>query len=473
MELTVGIYIRVSTTEQAQDGYSLTAQRERLKAFCKAQGWDSFKFYVEEGLSGRNTKRPVYQELMKDVENNRINVVLVYKLDRIMRSIGELDMMLKTLKKHNCGFKSATEPFDTTNPTGKLFMYVVAAFAQWESDVSSERIKMVLEEKVAKDGIWIGNVPYPFDKDEESKKLVSNKERTKVTLKMIDMVEKGYSANRISKYLTKTNNDRETWTVTGVLRILRNPALCGDTRWNDKVYKNTHEGIISRERFNKLQQILKDRTITRIREPKSICIFQGKIACPNCGKIMSANRVRRKRPDGTIYRNTTYRCNPCTNANLFNNTPVDTSFEKSLYRYMKNFNIKNLKNIEVKNETPHELKELEHIENQRTRYQRAWAQELITDDEFLMRMNETKDIYEKLKKKTKKIKTQKTVDVEAIEKCVFTFNETFRELSLEEKREFVSRFIHRIEFKLIPQPPKSPRNLVGKPLLVITNIDFY
>lgn len=167
----IGIYIRVSSREQVEEGYSLQTQKSRLKAFCKVNGWDNYKIYVEEGRSAKNDNRPVYQDMMNAVKNEKIKTVLVYRLDRIMRSIRDLDDMLRAFEKHGCSFKSATEPFDTTNATGKLFIYLVGALAQWENELKSERISEVLDEKVADEGIWIGNVPYPFDRDEDTKKI--------------------------------------------------------------------------------------------------------------------------------------------------------------------------------------------------------------------------------------------------------------------------------------------------------------
>lgn len=472
--MTVGIYIRVSSATQVQDGYSLTAQKERLTAFCTAQGWSSYKFYIEKGLSAKNTKRPIYQNLMKDIEKGRIDTVLVYKLDRIMRSIGELDKMLKTFEKYNCGFKSATEPFDTTNATGKLFMYIVGAFAQWEIDVSSERISMVLEEKVANEGIWIGGVPYPYDKNEETLKLVPNPKRVKTTLKMIKLLKEGYSSVQIADFLTENNNDKEVWHHNTVLRLLRNPALCGDTRWNDEVYKDTHTGIISRDEFEHIQQILNDRKQTRLRHVKSTYIFQNKIVCPTCGKIMAVNRFFRKRKDGSTYQGAVYRCTPCAKSNEFNKSPSEKRLLDALYDYMKDVKLDEVKQIEVKDETSDIIKELKAVENKRAKYQRAWANEFMTDGEFQKRMEETRDQYENLKEKAKNYKVPEQIDYEQIKNVVLMFNENFKLLTSDEKRKFVSTFIRKIKFSTIEQKPLHPsKNKRGRYKIKITDVIFY
>lgn len=470
----IGIYIRVSSVSQVKDGYSLAAQKERLSAFCTAQGWKSYKFYVEEGLSGKNTKRPVYQKLIEHVESKKINTVLVYKLDRIMRSIGELDKMLKIFEKNECGFKSATEPFDTTNPTGKLFMYIVAAFAQWEIDVSSERISMVLEEKVANEGVWIGNVPYPFDKDYSIRKLVPNPERTKKTLFIIEKYESGESTTKIADQLQALESGNKNWSAQAVFRILKNPALCGDTRWLDKVYENTHEGIISRKRFNKLQTMISDRSDNRRRDVKSTYLFRGILLCPSCKRKLHVNRYFRKRADGSVYQGATYRCNDCAKAKKFTNSVGEPRILNALYSYMENLKLDKIKQTQIREEKPDWHKQLLEVERKRSRYQRAWAEELITDDEFKTRMDETKELHEELVIKSNEYKEPTQIDIAQAKKAISTFNQNFKELNKEEKRTFISTFIRSIEFKLIPQAPLRPdKNLKGRELVIIKNIVFY
>src|SRR5690625_5296760 len=117
--MAVGIYIRVSTQEQAQEGYSIAAQREKLKMYCDSQGWDKYKFYVDEGVSARDANRPQLQTLMSDIKLGKITMLLVYRLDRFTRSVLDLYEMLTLLEENNCAFKSATEPYDTSTAMGR------------------------------------------------------------------------------------------------------------------------------------------------------------------------------------------------------------------------------------------------------------------------------------------------------------------------------------------------------------------
>src|SRR5690625_924540 len=176
----IAIYIRVSSEGQVKDGYSLESQKDRLMRYCDVNEIDNYKIYVEDGKSAKNDKRPVYQEMLRDIKSGKLKGVLVNGLDRIMRSIDDLQNLLILLDKHDCTFASATEAFDTKSATGRFFVYVIGALAQWENDLKSERIIEVLEDKVANEGVWIGNVPYPFNINDDNK-LEADPIRSKLT----------------------------------------------------------------------------------------------------------------------------------------------------------------------------------------------------------------------------------------------------------------------------------------------------
>jgi site-specific DNA recombinase len=469
--MTVGIYIRVSTQEQVKEGYSIAAQRERLTAYCAAQGWTEYKFYVDEGVSAKNTDRPQLQLLLEHVKAGTIATILVYRLDRFTRSVMDLYTLLDFLDSHQCAFKSATELYDTSNAMGRMFIGLVALLAQWERENLSERVKMALEEKVS-DGERVGNVPFGFDLSEEEK-LVKN-EQSPIVLEMIDLLKSGMSAKRIADHLN-LRYDHRRWHAQGVLRIFRNPAIYGATRWNDKVFENTHEGLISKNEFNKLQDILTDRTVHHRREVKNTYLFQGILACPQCDRPLSVNRYLRKKKDGSSYQSALYKCQVCWKKGNKMVSIGENRLLDALKDYMSNVVITNIEAPQNQNnERDDLLKQQQQIEKKREKFQKAWANDLITDNEFEERMKETMESYNFIKEQLKKIKTPVLLDTKAIQDIVFTFNQTFFLLTNDEKKEFISRFMKKIEFNLIPQPPKRPdKHLKGKDLIVISNVLFY
>ncbi|MEH7093981.1 recombinase family protein [Neobacillus vireti] len=468
--MTIGLYIRVSTQEQAKEGYSIAAQKERLMAFCSAQGWSEYKFYIDEGVSAKDTNRPQLQQLIDDAKTGKINLILVYRLDRFTRSVKDLYTLLDTLEKYKCAFKSATELYDTSSAMGRMFIGLVALLAQWETENLSERVKMALEEKVS-GGERVGAIPYGFNLNEDEK--LEKNEQSLVVLDMIDKIKNGMSASQLCKHLNKFNNDR-IWYPNGVLRLLRNPAIYGATRWNDEVYENTHEGIITKEEFIRLQGMLEDNSIHHNREVESTYLFQGVLTCPHCGHFLSVNRFVRKRKDGTEYQTIQYKCQRCYHNGHGMLSIGEQRFEDAIYEYMKHVEIPEVEPVEEEDKTRELLvKQLNQIEKKREKYQRAWAADLMTDSEFEKLMEETRESYDELNGKLKKIKTPLPVDREAMKNIVFSFNENFRYLNQEEKRMFISQFIRKINFKTIPQPPKDKRNKKGKDLIVILDIEFY
>src|SRR5690606_28162321 len=203
--LKVAVYIRVSTQMQVEEGYSLAAQKERLKAFAYSQGWEIVQYYVDEGVSAKDLNRPELQRMLKDMKAKLFDIVLVYKLDRLTRSVIDLDKLLTEFNKYDVKFKSSTEIYDTTTATGRLFIRLVASMAQWERENLSERVSFGMEQK-AKEGKWVINVP-PFGYDRTTEGYLEIIEHEAVIVKRIyKMYLSGkYGIAKIAKFLNENN----------------------------------------------------------------------------------------------------------------------------------------------------------------------------------------------------------------------------------------------------------------------------
>jgi len=369
--MTVGIYIRVSTEEQANEGYSISAQRERLKAFCMAQNWSEHKFYVDEGISGRDTNRPQLKKLMKDIKDGLINVLLVYRLDRLTRSVRDLHKILDELEKSNCTFRSATEFYDTSTAMGKMFITIIAAIAEWESANLGERVTMGQVEK-ARQGEWAAQPPYGFYKD-ENHKLHIHEEEIKAVKLMIKKIREGMSFRQLSIYMDASKYMPKRgykWHIGTLLTLLHNPALYGAMYWKGNVYENTHEGIMTKDEFNQLQEIITSRQNYKKRNVSTHFVYQTKLICPDCGNRCSSERstwTRKNEPE--LQAKNAYRCQACA-LNYPDKTPFgirETKMDEALIEYMSNFTIMASKTEEINQDTQllDIKKELKQIENQR------------------------------------------------------------------------------------------------------------
>lgn len=444
--MTVGIYIRVSTEEQAKEGYSISAQRERLKAYCFAQDWQDFKIYVDEGVSAKNADRPQLKRLLQHIREGSVKTLLVYKLDRLTRSVGDLNAILNELKEYGAVFRSATEIFDTSSATGRLFIHIVGSMAQWESDNLGERVRVGQLEK-ARQGYWSAQAPYGFKKVD--KKLVVVEEQKEVLLEMMDKIESGYSIRKLAKYLTDKGVKPirgYQWHIATILDLMHNPVLYGSMRWGDEIIENTHEPIISKDEFDSLQRLLHTRQNFKKRDLKSVFIYQMKLVCPVCSSRLTCERVSwvRKLTNERMINNN-YSCQVCT---LNGRTPSfrisEKKLENALKDYMKDLIVeKDPESKDVKKKSS-VLKEISTLENQRAKYQRAWASDLITDDEFTKLMRETKTLMEGLKKQQEVEEDRYDADPEDVKRYATSFVSNWDALTVEEKREFVQRFITEI-----------------------------
>jgi|GEM_PF-1962222 len=477
--MTVGIYIRVSTEEQANEGYSISAQRERLKAFCVAQNWNEHKFYVDEGISGRSTNRPQFKKLMSDIEAGHIDVLLVYRLDRLTRSVRDLHKILDHLEKFKCFFRSATEFYDTSTAMGRMFITIVAAIAEWESANLGERVKMGQIEK-AHQKEWAAQAPYGFYKDEKHK-LHQHKEEIEAVKLMVQKVREGFSFRQLSIYMDSTKYKPRRgykWHIATLLELMHNPALYGSMRWRDEIIEDTHEGIMSKEEFNQLQKIIESRQNQKKRDVNSVFVYQTKLVCPDCGNRLSSERsVWTRKTDNQQVERNAYRCQVCALNNKTDKTPFrvkEVDVDKALLEYMPTLMlIASNQNIEVK-ETPGDdiLKEMKSIENQREKYQRAWASDLITDEEFKDRMSESRLRYEELKSLLENMQgaPRDEKDIAKHKEMAKYFDDNYSRLTQEERRAFVQTFIERIEIDVVERTKaKGYRNQKIK----AADISFY
>lgn len=261
--LKTAIYCRVSTEDQAKDGFSINAQKDKLKKYAEANDWEIFDFYIDDGVSGKNLyDRTEVMRLIHDVENNIINNVLVYKLDRITRSLKDLIFLIEFFDKYHCTFNSQTEKIDTGNAVGRMFVKIIGIFAEFERENLAERITLGYEQKT-KEGYYTNcNGVYGYDYIVGGSLKVNKKEAFYVK-KIYNWFLNGESmlsiANKLRDLgvLTKRGG---TWRSSTIKSILTNPLYIGEVRYglhkknSFKVVGKNIEAIISKEVFDKVNK---------------------------------------------------------------------------------------------------------------------------------------------------------------------------------------------------------------------------
>jgi DNA invertase Pin-like site-specific DNA recombinase len=249
------LYCRVSTEDQAKEGFSLSAQRERLEAYCMAKEWNVVKTYVDDGYSGRKDDRPAYQRMLE--EKDHWDILVVLKMDRIHRNSKNFTLMMEKLSEWNKEFTSMQESFDTTTAMGRFVMDIIQRIAQLESEQIGERVYIGMLQK-AKEGKGIlgFNAPYGFDFLEGD--LILNEDEIFIVKEMFNQYYNGNTLRKICRNLEErsisTKKGSIHWDPKTVQRILSNPIYCGYLKWEDVIYKSETEGIIEESIFNAVQE---------------------------------------------------------------------------------------------------------------------------------------------------------------------------------------------------------------------------
>lgn len=306
-------YVRVSTMEQAKEGNSIKAQTDKLKSYIKVMDMDLIKVYTDPAESGASLNRPALQEMLKDINEGKINAVVVYKLDRLSRSQkNTLYLIEDVFLKNQVDFISMQENFDTSTPFGRAMIGIISTFAQLERDMISERMTMGRIER-AKKGLYTGggnvNFGYRYLPDQDA--LVPDDYEATIVNDVFDLFIVGNSITSIvQKLRNKYPSKRKSIHDNAVRRWLRNETYIGKLKYNKNVYFGKHVPIVQKEKFERAQELLKHRTHGNAFVRKYL--LSGLLRCGACGNRYSAYESRSKASTGKVYINRYYRCNSRT-----------------------------------------------------------------------------------------------------------------------------------------------------------------
>jgi len=257
--IRAAIYTRVSTEDQAKEGFSLDAQLEKLRSYCKARDWEIGGEYVDDGYSGRNVKRPAYTKMMDEMDE--WDTLLVIKMDRIHRNSKNFMLMMENLKKENKEFVSMTESLDTSTAMGRFVMDIIQRIAQLESEQIGERVYVGMEQKARTNGGVLGfNIPYGYNYSDGKLQII--KEEAETIKEIYSLYKDGKSMGEIAKMLNNAKIPTKKggfWAKKTISTILKNPTYSGYLHWEDYVNKSDHDQIIGESDFNEVQNLIAHR----------------------------------------------------------------------------------------------------------------------------------------------------------------------------------------------------------------------
>ncbi|MBW3589520.1 MAG: recombinase family protein [Actinobacteria bacterium] len=245
-------YVRVSTQDQATEGFSLPNQRRRIGAYCAAQGWHLQEVFADEGISGSDVDRPAFKEMLEKALSGGVDRIVFLKLDRLGRCAWQLGEVRQRLESSGVGLVSIVEQFDSATSIGRFFWTLLAAFAEFERDVIRERAASGLAEKASRGHGWItGRVPFGYRLDGTD--LVVHEEEAEAVRSIFRSMARGATTSQCVRHLSGSGRE---WSRSAVRRIVRNPLYKGEYRSLDR-YKVTSPAIVSRSLWTRAQTALR------------------------------------------------------------------------------------------------------------------------------------------------------------------------------------------------------------------------
>ena len=465
-----GVYIRVSTEDQAREGFSLGEQKEKLLQLCSFKDLEVYKVYKDAGISAKDMEhRPQFQEMLQDIKEGKINYIIAYKLDRITRSVRDLEELISVLEQYNCFLLCYRDDVNTSTSNGRFFVRMLTVLSQLEIEIVSERTKFGLNGAI-KSGHIPGQRPFGYTKSEDKKMIVDNATRPYVE-KIFDMYLEGKSFQQIANYFKENNiYPKKKWHDTTIQKIIDNKIYMGDYEQYKRigkqenlepiVYMNVVEPIISRAKWEECQKQKErnQRTYTRDR----IYTFFQRLKCPSCSRIMKC-----KGSGGTKRKYMYYTCEHC-HIN-FNENYVEELLESFIYDLLeydmavKKFFLPILEDKNNKIDTTTIDKEIRTLEKQRDRIKQAYIKGIVEMEDF-------KEDYKLIEDKLANLENKK-LELVNLETFNYSPHELLAQRDLErekmirldtlnsllkskwndmdksEKQEFISKFIDTIEIK--------------------------
>ena len=457
-----GLYIRVSTEDQAREGFSLPEQEKRLRAMCEYKNYEVYDVYEERGISAKTGNyRPEFERLLQDVRDKKVNTIVVLKLDRLTRSVSDWEKILTFLEENDAYLDCANDEINTTNANGKMISRILTSVSQQEIESTSERTKIGLA-----GAIKVGHIPHqaPLGYKHENKKLVVDYATKDVVIRIFNMYHDGLSYKKISNILNEEKVlDKTNWRDSTILNLLENPIYKGDFIHGRRTkhptyYFNVVEPLVSKEYWEECQ--VQQKKNSRSFQRSLTYLFMQKLKCPKCKRILGGKATTKKNGNSYYY----YYCHNCKIS--FKESEIEKTIDEymdSIVEYDSIVNQYFLPMIKQKIENPKEKLEKE-LKSQKSKFDRireAYINEVFTLKEYNQerkkvgdiindletKLNET-EVCEKLKFTPNDILVKRDIDFINSIKYPEKFkerNKFWNEYTREEKSELIMKYIEEIE----------------------------
>ena len=379
---SAGIYIRVSTFDQAREGFSLGEQEERLKEFCKFKRYNIYKVYQDAGISAKNDKRPAYQEMIEDVKKGNINVIVALKLDRLTRSVYDIEKLMKFVNDYECDIDCMADESNTTTSNGRMVMRIMTSVSQNEIEKCSERTKFGMAGAI-KNGHIPNRTGLGFKR--KNKKLVPDPLTKDIIVRIFDLYLEGKSHQAIAniynkeKVLGKTN-----WYDSTIQKILSNELYKGDyvngkRTKHPTYYENVIEPIVSKEKWKSCQyQKLRN---ARHYERTATYLFTNKLKCSKCGNFLGGHATTKTNGKKYYY----YKCNTCKT--YFNEIDIEKELKAFMLELAKQDDLINnyytpFIKSKLEDKTEDYKKEIKDLDKQLDRIKTAYIKGVVKLEDF-------------------------------------------------------------------------------------------
>lgn len=484
---SVAIYCRVSTEEQANEGYSISAQLQTLRQYTSLYGWQIAEEYVDEGISGKDIKgRPDMQRLISNIDKNKFQAVLVWKISRLSRNMLDTLVLLDKFEDNNIKFISYSENFDTGSPIGRLVVQLMASIAEMERNTLSENVKLGMTQR-AKEGNWNGGVVFGYDSLE--KELIVNLKEAEIVQLIFSLYAKGKGLKAITNQLNKagyrTKRGRH-FSINGIATILDNPIYNGKIRWlqvenwdkkrrrgknaNPIIVEGNHEAIITDELWNIVHTRRQSKSFKQ-RQSHEPFLLGSILRCPSCGQGMVPSITTSTQKDGSKRIHRYYVCGEfhnkgasAYNANSIKANDAEDAVINRIAEFLDdtaglNQTIENINkdtvqsNVKLKKQLEKIEKELKEANAKQEKYMEAFEQNLfpvsILQERLHALAKSKNDLEQKKNELSVKLSSSDTkiIPPDVIKYLLEKYVKAFQQSTREKKKQLFQLLLNKITIK--------------------------